>query len=181
MIANKLLTHNSKPQHHQNHLFPKQKHPNLTPQQTKTKSIIIQILQHQVFSSHNRIKPFQVRIGYKNKTLLRWDYGDKSIIKKRDPSNFGKKKKNTNKMWKKQIINRKRDRRKPSWFGSNERERRFWGFPMRQKAGPVGTGDDRQRGSGGNARQWFWSWERDREQRWRVNFDFAKRERLKMC
>ena len=28
MIANKLLTHNSKPQRHQNHLFPKQKHPN---------------------------------------------------------------------------------------------------------------------------------------------------------
>lgn len=54
-----------------------------------------------------------------------------------------------------QKINRKRDRRKPSWFGS-EKERRFWGFPMRQKAGPVGTGDDRQRGSGGNARQWFW-------------------------
>ena len=30
MIANKLLTHNSKPQRHQTHLFPKQKHPNLT-------------------------------------------------------------------------------------------------------------------------------------------------------
>ncbi|KAF3966451.1 hypothetical protein CMV_009451 [Castanea mollissima] len=40
--------------------------------------------------------------------------------------------------------------------GSNEKERPFWLFSDETKAGLIGTGDFRQRSSGGGARQWLW-------------------------